>query len=94
MTDGEILNLTKLNLSMATTAYDAYLTALIGASKDSIAREGIVLDLSSSEDVNIVVMYAAYLFRKRAEDSPAMPRMLRYALNNRLFSQKAGEADG
>ena len=37
-------------------------------------------------------MYAAYLYRKRADDAPVMPRMLRYALNNRLFSQKVREA--
>ena len=40
-----------------------------------------------------MVMYAAYLFRKRADEgSPQMPRMLRYALNNRLFSQKMKES--
>lgn len=37
-------------------------------------------------------MYAAYLVRKRATEE-AMPRMLRWALNNRLFSQKAGGGD-
>ena len=30
----------------------------------------------------------------RREKNVAMPRMLRWALNNRLFSQKAGESDG
>jgi hypothetical protein len=50
------------------------------------------------DDANLIVMYAAYLYRNRVNDSEAgyktaisatgMPRMLRYALNNRLFSQK------
>lgn len=50
------------------------------------------------EDANLIVMYAAYLYRNRVNDSETgyktaisatgMPRMLRYALNNRLFSQK------
>ena len=50
------------------------------------------------EDANLIVMYAAYLYRNRVKDSEVgyktaisatgMPRMLRYALNNRLFSQK------
>lgn len=87
----DILKLTKLNLSMTSTAYDEFLNSLIDASEKSIAREGITLDLDDAEDANLVVMYAAYLFRKRAEDNPVMPRMLRYALNNRLFSEKAGE---
>ena len=50
-------------------------------------REGIAL-AETLEDAQLVEMYAAYLVRKRATTEP-MPRMLRWALNNRLFSQKA-----
>lgn len=87
MTDTELLTMTKCNLSIAGTTWNEYLTNLITASKQMIAREGITLR-DTVEDANLVVMYAAYLFRKRAEDNPAMPRMLRYALNNRLLSEK------
>lgn len=91
MTAAELLTMTKLNLEIraANTLYDEYISNLIDAAKQMISREGIVLT-ESIEDGNLVVMYAAYLYRKRAEDSPQMPRMLRYALNNRLFSQKVG----
>ena len=50
-------------------------------------REGITIN-DSVDDDNLIVMYAAYLFRKRAEDTATMPRMLRYALNNRVISEK------
>lgn len=91
MTAAELLTMTKLNLEIraANTLYDEYISNLIDAAKQMISREGIVLT-ESIADGNLVVMYAAYLYRKRAEDSPQMPRMLRYALNNRLFSQKVG----
>lgn len=89
MTDQEILVLVKQNLSIMHTAQDTYLASLIATSESSIHEEGITLDLGDAKDVNLVVMYTAYLFRKRAEDNPVMPRMLRYALNNRLFSEKA-----
>lgn len=89
MTDQEILVLVKQNLSIMHTAQDEYLVSLIATSESSIQEEGITLDLEDAKDVNLVVMYTAYLFRKRAEDNPVMPRMLRYALNNRLFSAKA-----
>ena len=89
MTDQEILVLVKQNLSIMHTAQDEYLASLITTSESSIKEEGITLDLGDAKDVNLVVMYTAYLFRKRAEDNPVMPRMLRYALNNRLFSEKA-----
>ena len=89
MTEQEILVLVKQNLSIMHTAHDTYLVSLIATSESSIQEEGITLDLEDAKDVNLVVMYTAYLFRKRAEDNPVMPRMLRYALNNRLFSEKA-----
>ena len=81
----------KYNLSLTTTAYDEYLGQLLNAASGMIAREGINLNTNCEEDAQILVMYAAYLFRKRAADNPVMPRMLRYALNNRLFSQKMQE---
>lgn len=89
MCDAELLELTKLNLQILTSVYDAYLAHLISAAKKEIEREGITLSLDAVEDCNLVVMYAAYLYRKRAGDTP-MPRMLRYALNNRLFAEKVG----
>ncbi len=70
----------------------AYLTQAISAAQAFIAREGITLT-DSIEDGQLVEMYAAYLVRKRATIEP-MPRMLRWALNNRLFSQKAKVSDG
>lgn len=90
MTEAEILTMTKSNLALLTSAHDAYLAHLITAASSMIAREGITLDTSKIEDCNLIVMYASYLFRKRAEDNAPMPRMLRYALNNRLFSEKVG----
>lgn len=87
MTDETILEMLKANLQLINTLQDGYLSNLITAARQMITREGITLT-DTIEDGNLVVMYAAYLYRKRAEDAPVMPRMLRYALNNRLFSQK------
>ena len=91
MDSAALLEMLKLNLTIANTTYDSYLEQLIEAAQSMISREGITLSLDGIEDCNLVVMYAAYLFRERAEDNPVMPRMLRYALNNRLFSEKVGE---
>lgn len=84
------LKLLKLDLQITTTAYDELLSQMISSAEGMIAREGIVLDSKKAEDTQLVVMYAAYLYRRRRDENPAMPRMLRFALNNRLFSQKAG----
>ena len=93
MTDETILAMLKVNLQIiaGNTLQDEYLWNLIATARQMITREGIMLT-ESIEDGNLVVMYAAYLYRKRADDAPVMPRMLRYALNNRLFSQKVSES--
>ena len=88
MTDAELLKMTKSNLQIAGSTWDDYLAQLLTAAQGVIATQGITLDLEKIDDCNLVVMYASYLYRKRADDNPAMPRMLRYELNNRLFSQK------
>ncbi len=88
MTDTILLSLVKSNLTIRGGTWDTYLLNLIAVSKKEITREGITLDVDSVDDCNLVVMYTAYLYRKRAEDVAAMPRMLRYALNNRIFSEK------
>ena len=88
MTDDEILKILKIDLQVSSTALDAYLNSLIGAAKEYISTEGITLT-ESVGDAQLVEMYAAYLYRRRREENVQMPRMLRWALNNRLFSEKA-----
>ncbi len=83
-----VLEILKINLQISTDKLDSYLSGLISAAREYIKTEGITLQ-DTPGDHNLVVMYAAYLYRKRREDGP-MPRSLRWALNNRLFSQKAG----
>ena len=91
MEDAQILLTLKQNLELLHSAKDDYLTDLIKAAKEAIAREGIVLG-EGYEDLTIVAMYAAYFYRQRAGDGK-MPMMLRSALNNKLVSQKATVAD-
>lgn len=96
MTDEEILEQLNIDLQFLGTntgpsaaRIQGYLTGLIARAKEFIRREGITLS-DSDEDGGLVEMYAAYLYRKRNSDDTAMPRMLRWALNNRLISEKAG----
>lgn len=86
-----ILEMVKVDLQISSSAYDAYLGSLVESAETFIQTEGITLDLTSVPDMQIVEMYAAYLYRSRTKDgaSTVMPRMLRYALNNRLLTEKA-----
>ena len=89
----EILKILKIDLQINANDYDDYLTGLIQHAIQLIERTGIKLT-DSMEDVYIVEMYAAHLYRRRRDaEGPAMPEPLRFALHNRLFSQKAQEAE-
>lgn len=86
-----LLSMLKVDLGiMQTTAYDERLSQLIKSAKQSIIEEGASnLDaLSNPADAQLIVMYAAWLFRRR-DTMEGMPRMVRYALNNRVFKGEA-----
>ena len=91
-----MLTMLKTDLGIRTsTAYDARLTQLLTAAEQAIIKEGAsTLDASDPLDAQLIVMYAAWLWRRR-DEMTGMPRMLRLALNNRVFGEAAGsDGDG
>ena len=87
MTSEERLTLLKADLEIMGSTKDKYLSYLLQVADLEITKEGISL-IESIDDENLRIMYAAYLYRKRAAENTTMPRMLRWALNNRLMKQK------
>ena len=90
-TERQILTQLKIDLHISSDAVDNFLLGKIHAAEAYISTEGVTLDYSRSDDVDLVEMYAAYLYRERRNtgDNSKIPRMLRWALNNRIFSKKA-----
>lgn len=86
MQNESLLPLLKLNLQLTSDAYDSLLLFELDCAVNMITREGITLT-DAPDDALLVVMYAAYLFQMRNSNDP-MPRMLRYALNNRVMAEK------
>ena len=83
------LDMLKVDLGIMTTnAYDARLSQYLQMAKAQIEREGVTIHQANLADAQLVVMYAAWLWRRR-DNMEAMPRMLRYLLNNRVFSEAA-----
>lgn len=84
----------KTDLGITAAAFDERLVEMIGTAAERVKALGITLNLSESvSDKNLLLMYAAYLWRCRVTQAP-MGRMLQLALNNRLFAEKAKEAEG
>lgn len=86
MNDLTKLAMVKIDLGINGTNYDERLRQYLTLAAAAITTEGITLT-DSIEDGNLEVMYAAYLWRKRAEGT-GMPRHLRWMLNNRLLQEK------
>lgn len=103
MTDAELLVMLEKNLELimdymdadARAKKEAELTQYINSAKKFITTEGITLNQEDIGDCMLITMYAGWIYEKRKATQPgasavnvAMPRMLRWNLNNRLFSEK------
>lgn len=87
-----MLEMLKVDLGITTKAYDDRLSQVLQYSMAAITKEGATLNTCASlQDANLVIMYAAWTWRRR-DTMEGMPRMLRWALNNRIFGEKMGAA--
>lgn len=77
----------KTDLGIKSETFDDRLLSRIGTAQERIAAEGATLT-DSEADRDLVVMYAAWLWRSRVSGEK-MPDMIRYALNNRVLGEKA-----
>ena len=84
------LALLKANVgAIGSTLYDDLFNSLLTSAQSMIEREGIALSLDNTDDNNLIVGYATWLFQQREQPDMDMPRWLRYNLNNKVLHQKA-----
>lgn len=89
-----LLAFLKVDLGITASIYDARLTQLVEVAYDQIRAEGATtLSAQNLTDQQLIVMYAGWLWRRR-DSMSGMPRMIRYAINNRVFSEKMGGSNG
>ena len=81
-----MLDMLKIDLGITTNAYDSRLQQYLDSAQTEISREGAVLDPSNIADMQGIVMYAAWMWRRR-DSGEGMPRMLRLWLNNRVLQK-------
>ena len=92
-----MLVMLKIDLGISVTAYDERLAQYLTVSENAIIEEGATtLNKTVLDDQQLIIMYAAWLWRKRDFSAgkygqgTRMPDMLRYKLNNRIFKDKMG----
>ena len=89
MTEQDRLTMLKTDLGISSTGYDDRLKQILRSSEKAIKKEGVSsLDNTDLDDCQLIVMYAAWIWRQR-DTGAGMPRMLRWSLNNRIFAEKA-----
>lgn len=82
-----LLTALKVDLGISSSAFDDRLVSRLRTAMARIEHEGAKL-CNCEADRDLVVMYAAWLWRSRVTGE-TMPRMLRYTLNNRVLGQQA-----
>ena len=82
-----MIDMLRTDLGITTNKYDVRLYQYLETAQSMIKTEGITINDDDPQDQQLVVSYAAWMWRKR-DNMEGMPRMLRYQLNNRLMSQK------
>lgn len=82
-----MLDMLRTDLGITTNKYDVRLYQYIESALKMIKTEGVTIDTDDAQDQQLVVSYAAWMWRRR-DTMEGMPRMLRWQLNNRLMSQK------
>ena len=86
-----LLSSLKTDLGIRSNAYDERLKDRLYEAETDLTAQGIVLE-DTTADRDLVIMYAAWLWRGRVNGEP-MPRMLVMARNNKLFGRKARGGD-
>ena len=85
MNTDQMLAMLKVDLGITTDRYNDRLAQYLESASAEIEREGVALASSSSiSDANLVVQYAAWMWRRR-DTGEGIPRMIRWQINNRLF---------
>ena len=88
-----MLTMLKTDLGISSTSYDTRLAQYLQSAQKEIVREGITFpDTLPVDDMQLIVMYAKWMWLKR-ESGEGMPRMIRYALNQRHFSNRGEASD-
>ena len=82
------LQLLKLDLGITHNLRDTYFSNILETAHMELSKMGVDLTLSTVEDMQLIVDYAVWNYRKRQEDV-GLSRSLKFRIHNRAI-QKVG----
>lgn len=89
MDDNYAMSLLKADLGLYTVSgpVESLLKNKLDAAASALGKMGIPINQEDGDDLNLLVMLAAWLYRKRAASDP-MPPMLRQSINDHKVTPK------
>lgn len=82
-----LLSLLKIDLGITHNLRDAFFIKLIEGTIKEIQRRGITPNINSADDQMLICDYAAWAYRKRAEDAP-LAQNIQHRLRNRIIKER------
>lgn len=82
------LSLLKLDIGITHNLRDSFFSNLIESTILELTKMGVDLSASTVEDIQLVVDYSSWMYRKRDQDI-GLPRRLQFKIHNRVI-QKVG----
>ncbi|MEK4425164.1 hypothetical protein [Solibacillus sp. FSL K6-1523] len=83
------LQLLKLDLGITHNLRDAYFNNILKTALMELSKMGVDLSKGDVEDIQLIVDYAAWQYRKRQEDV-GLPRNIKFRINNRVIQKVGG----
>lgn len=85
------LQLLKLDLGITHNLRDTYFSNILETASVELTKMGVDLSSKTVEDMQLIVDYAVWQYRKRQEDV-GLPRNIKFRIHNRVL-QKAGDSN-
>ncbi|MEK4495097.1 hypothetical protein [Ureibacillus sp. FSL W8-0352] len=85
------LSLFKLDLGITHNLRDVLFLNLLKSSSIELTKMGVDLSKETAEDIQLIVDYSLWQYRKR-QDDVGLPRNLQFKIHNRVI-QKVGETN-
>lgn len=80
------LSLFKLDLGITHNLRDVLFFNLLKSSSSELTKMGVDLSQETAEDIQLVVDYSLWMYRKRQEDV-GLPRNLQFKIHNRVIQK-------
>lgn len=86
-----MLTMMRVDLKVNSLSYNERFKQYIEFSKINLEKQGIHFNFDDVADLSLIVWNACFLWSKRNSEIQTIPRPLKFAISNRIFSDKGNQ---